>query len=412
MPATEVTPITQAELGRWLKENVEGPRRVVAPTGGRTALTLPAQVDDLAVIDLKELRRIVDYPARDMTITVEAGLPIAELQTQLAREGQRLPIDIPQASRATVGGAIACNTSGPRRFGHGTFRDYVLGISAADAQGRLFKGGGRVVKNVAGYDLCKLLVGSRGTLGVITQVTLKLKPLPAATGWWWFTFDTFAEMENVLERLLTSATRPAALEMLDSPAARLVAAESRLPLPCDAAVLAIHVEGTAREVAWQLDTLRKEVVPFGVQQLERLEGDAAAKLTAALTEFPVPTEEPLTFQANLLPSQGWRFAELATQLDVAVNCHAGNGVIVGQLPETVATIDQAMALLTPLQSLAREHRGNLQVLHCDREWRLSPDGGRLPLQGTPQAAWGLMQRLKTQLDPLGLLCPWGAYRGG
>lgn len=396
-----------------MAENASGSRYTLCPAGGRTALSLESGPACDRIVDITPLRRVVDYPARDLTVTVEAGLSIAELQSLLAQEGQRLPVDIPQAGRATIGGAIACNVSGPRRFGNGTLRDYVIGISAVDAGGQLFKGGGRVVKNVAGYDLCKLLVGSRGTLGVISQVTLKVKPIPAAAGWWWFTFETFAEMENVLERLLTSAARPAALEMLAVPAARLVAAEARLPVPCEFPVLAVLVEGSQREVDWQLETLRAEVVPFGVQQLERLTGESAAQLTAALTEFPVPTDEPLTFQANLRPSQCWRFAELATAGEIAVLCHAGNGIVVGQLPESVATAADAQQLLGPLQQFARSGGGNLSILHCDREWRstaVAPTGASVDAQRPlsfhePEPAWPLMRQLKRQLDPQRLLNP-------
>ena len=400
MSSPQFVPATQTELARWMKENAAGPRQSVCAAGGRTSLHFGLADDSATLVDLNELKRVVDYPARDMTITVEAGLIVADLQKRLATEGQRLPIDVPQAERATLGGAIACNASGPRRFGYGTFRDFVIGISAVDAGGRLFKGGGRVVKNVAGYDLCKLLVGSRGTIGIITQVTLKLRPIPESCGWWWFTFDTFAEMENVLERLQTSESRPVALEMLDVPAARLVVAESRLSLPADLPVLAVLVEGSEREVQWQLDVLRKEVIPFGVQQMEQLTGTAAQSLTAALTEFPVPTDEPLTFQANLRPSQCWRFAELATQLDVAVNCHAGNGVVTGQFPETVASLADALKLLEPLRTLARTGGGNLIVLHADREWL-----PQLPVYGDAESAWGQMRRLKQQLDPGNLLNP-------
>lgn len=398
MPATEFVPATQSELARWMRENASGPRQTLCPVGGRTALQFGIAETCDTLVDLKDLRKVVDYPARDMTVTVEAGIPISELQRLLATEAQQLPIDIPQATRATLGGAIACNSSGPRRYGYGTLRDYIIGISAVDAGGQLFKGGGRVVKNVAGYDLCKLMVGSRGTLAVISQVTLKLKPIPQATGWWWFTFETFAEMENVLERLLTSETRPVALEMLDVPAARMIAAESRLSLPCETPVLAVLVEGSSHDVSWQLATLRKEVIPFGVQDLLSVEGPEALTLTATLTEFSVPTDEPLTFQANLKPSHCWRFAEMATALDVAVNCHAGNGVIVGQLPESVATAAQAQQLLQPLRDFARSASGNLVVLHCDREWQ-----SQLPLCGDEEPAWPQMRQLRTQMDPHQLL---------
>ena len=119
-------------------------------------------------MDCRSLNRVIDYPARDMTITVQAGITIAELQTLLAAENQRLPVDVPHADRATLGGALAVNVSGPRRYGFGTLRDYVIGISTVNDEGQEVKAGGRVVKNVAGYDLCKLHIGALGTLGIIT----------------------------------------------------------------------------------------------------------------------------------------------------------------------------------------------------------------------------------------------------
>src|SRR5205085_6597457 len=130
-------------------------------------------------------------------------------------ERQRLPIDLPQAQRATLGGVVAANPSGSRRFGLGTMRDYVIGISAIDASGRLFKGGGRVVKNVAGYDLCKMLVGSLGTLAVITQVTLKLRPIPESSRLLWCAFDHSAAIEQSLAQLVSSSARPVAMDILD-----------------------------------------------------------------------------------------------------------------------------------------------------------------------------------------------------
>ena len=126
---------------------------------------------------MDRLDRVVDYPARDMTITVEAGIRIERLAEVL--EGRRTAVaDRHRSVRAGhARRRMATNTSGPRRFGYGTFRDYVIGLTAMTAEGRVFHSGGRVVKNVAGYDLCKLLIGSLGTLAVVTQVTLKLKPL-------------------------------------------------------------------------------------------------------------------------------------------------------------------------------------------------------------------------------------------
>ena len=183
--------------------------------GGQTSLDygLPAKQQGIG-ISLSRLTRVVDYPARDMTITVEAGITMAALAEILAQEGQRVPLDIPQPEKATLGGVIATNWSGPLRFGHGTARDYVIGIRAVDGRGTTFNGGGRVVKNVAGYDFCKLLTGSLGTLGIITQVTLKLKPIPRKTAIMIARLQNAAHAERLLEGLVSSRTTPVAIELL------------------------------------------------------------------------------------------------------------------------------------------------------------------------------------------------------
>jgi glycolate oxidase FAD binding subunit len=346
------------------------------------------------------LNRVIDYPARDMTVTVEAGIRIDALQSLLKQEGQRLPIDIAQPSRATLGGAIATNTSGPRRAGCGTFRDYVIGISAVDAAGRLFKGGGRVVKNVAGYDVCKMLVGSQGTLAVISQVTLKLRPVPESSALLWAMFDTFGEIENALERLLVSDARPVAVEVLNPAAAELIAVQARLEVPRTSPVLLLGVEGTAKEVEWQIETLRRELSPYGVQSCEKVIEAQTPGLWDALTEFQVSADDPLTFQANLLPSRCMAFAEQATNRGVAVQVHAGSGIVIGQCPDSTATIEHASSLLAELRQAARSGRGNLTILNCDADWQAS-----LPMWGDPEPGWPLMAQLKRKLDPDALLNP-------
>lgn len=396
----EFVPATQAELARFLAENHAGPRRTICPVGGRTSLHYGAASSADLNVSLSELTRIIDYPARDMTITVEAGVRIHELQNRLAAERQRLPIDIAQPTRATLGGALATNTSGSRRFGHGTFRDYVIGISAVDAAGQLFKAGGRVVKNVAGYDICKLLVGSRGTLGIVTQVTLKLRPLPETSALAWFGFNSFEEVEVALQRLLKSDARPVAVDVLNMPAARLISTAARTPSRLTHATLCLGVEGSAKEVEWQLDTLGREMSQGNAQSEDRVHGPDATRLWEALTEFPTCADDPLTFQANLLPSRGMEFADRATRLGVAIQVHAGNGIIVGQLPDEAASIEKTTAILNELRQLARSARGNLVVLHCDPEWK-----NQMPMCGDPEPSWPLMQRLKRQLDPHGLLNP-------
>lgn len=397
----EFLPATQSELSRWLTENDRGAAHPVLPVGGRTALHYgyapPASGMTVSTV---ELNRIHDYPARDMTITVEAGIRIDALAAALKQEGQRLPIDIAQPHRATLGGAIATNTSGPRRFGLGTLRDYVIGISAVDASGRMYKAGGRVVKNVAGYDLCKLLVGSLGTLAVITQVTLKLRPEPAASSLLWAAFDRLPMIEAALQRLTGSATRPVAVEVLNPRAAAAITIEGAVDLPCNRPVLCVGFEGGRHEVQWQLETLRTELAPCAPHSMFDVDAAADGKLWFALTGFAVPSDDPLTFQANLKPSGVVDFVALAESSGASIQAHAGNGIVIGHLGDAVTTLESARRVIAPLRERARSQGGNLVILHCDPRWK--PDLG---VFGAPEPSWRLMKNLKAALDPRNLLNP-------
>jgi len=154
----------------------------LAPTNvaDLTVLLAKAQASGEKVrsIDLGALGRLLEHKSEDMTATVEAGITLADLQQQLAARGQWLPIDPPKPEELNIGTILETNASGPRRLGYGTIRDYVIGMTVALADGRLIHSGGKVVKNVAGYDLMKLFIGSRGSLGVIVEATFKVLPLP------------------------------------------------------------------------------------------------------------------------------------------------------------------------------------------------------------------------------------------
>ena len=149
--------------------------------GGGSSLHVgrPPERYDLA-LDTRRLDRLIAYEPDDLTVTLETGMTVARLQALLAQRGQFLPFDVPFPTRATVGGALAAARSGPRRARFGGPRDWLIGCRVALPDGTLIRSGGRVVKNVSGYDLCKLFVGSFGTLGAIVEASFKLRPLPTA----------------------------------------------------------------------------------------------------------------------------------------------------------------------------------------------------------------------------------------
>jgi glycolate oxidase FAD binding subunit len=253
--------------------------QAVYPLGGRTMLDLglpPARPG--VAVDLRALDQIIDYPARDMTITVQAGITLAHLADTLRPENQRLPVDIPRPTESTLGGALAANSSGPRRYGFGTLRDYVIGITVVNDEATEAKAGGRVVKNVAGYDLCKLHVGALGTLGIITQVTLRLRPLAEETALCLVGCDA-AGLEALLEKVHTSQTRPVCIELLNSAAAR------KINLPADSAwLVVVGFEENHAAVQWQVEKLQQELTPLKVEvrRADAAEGRSAPRLGNAV----------------------------------------------------------------------------------------------------------------------------------
>ena len=177
-PETVYEPSTVDEAAEVLRESaLRG--KSLAFIGGGTDLelgTAPRRID--AVVRTGRLARVIEYSPSDQIVVAEAGLTLGELQRTLASHRQRLALDPPLPERKTLGGIIAANAYGPRRARFGSVRDLIIGISFVRADGTLARGGGKVVKNVAGFDLPKLMIGSLGTLGLITSVNFRLHPLP------------------------------------------------------------------------------------------------------------------------------------------------------------------------------------------------------------------------------------------
>ncbi len=411
------TPSDPSQLARIVRDAYAA-AKCIYPLGGETSLDfgLPATKPGLG-LSLAKLSRVVDYPARDMTITVEAGITLAALAEQLGREGQRLPIDVPQADRATLGGVIATAFSGPRRFGAGTLRDYVIGISAVDGTGTAFKAGGRVVKNVAGYDLCKLLVGSLGTLAVITQVTLKLRPIPEASAIVYHELESFAAAEERLAALVKSQTTPIAVELLTGPAWRGDPAFAPLSGGAVGRFL-VGLEGTADEVAWMERRLAEEWGDQGARAMG-VEPSQVPELWRRLADFPSPhvaaslrdadaslgetrPRDSLTIKANLLPEATAGYIAMLLEIDptCSVQAHAGSGIVIARFADLPAGA-AARTIVTRLQPAARAAQGDCVVLAYPGGFEAT----RQTVWGGQADAYGMMRAVKDQLDPQGLLNP-------
>lgn len=162
-----------------------------------------ASVEPIGSFDLGALNQVRSYSPEDMTVTVEAGMSLVELQSILIPNGQWLPLDPPNADLWSLGELINDNPSGPRRNGNGVLRDYVIGLEAVRADGQIIKSGGQVVKNVAGFDLCKLFIGAGGSLGVVTSMTFKLVPLPEKEHIFSLELDSLDALTDCLNQLRT-----------------------------------------------------------------------------------------------------------------------------------------------------------------------------------------------------------------
>jgi glycolate oxidase FAD binding subunit len=269
--AAPVHPATPAALAEALLFAADRRRPIaLAGNGSKHRMGgLPAAAE--VSISTTALKRVLSYEPDDLTISVEAGLSWSELTQILAENRQMIPLDPPFAASATVGGVIAANCSGPRRRLYGTARDLVIGMQFATLEGKLAQSGGMVVKNVAGLDMGKLMIGSFGTLAAITAVNFKLTPLPEAERSFLLPFGTLSEAIAARNRVLGGPLQPAAIDLLNPAAGASVGKPSWL--------LAIRVAGNAQAV----DRYEREFAPLadGVA----LEGAQHEALWAHIREF-------------------------------------------------------------------------------------------------------------------------------
>ena len=226
VPKTVVEPSTAEEVGAMLELASRDSLSVVARGGGTKQSwgAPPRRVDML--ISTSRLAAVVAHRHGDLTATVQAGAPLAAVNQQLAQHRQWIPLDPPFAERATIGGIVASNDSGPRRHRYGAPRDLIIGVEFARADGRLAKGGGIVVKNVAGYDLPRLMTGSFGSLSVIVTATFKLYPLTSASKTLLVDLKDPRDLGALTAAVLGSHLTPTALEFESHPLRLLIRFES------------------------------------------------------------------------------------------------------------------------------------------------------------------------------------------
>jgi len=372
---------------------------VVYPTGGGTALGFGGWPSAKGLeLSLAGLAKIVDYPARDLTITVEPGLTLKSLGEMLAREGQWLPVGIPNADRATVGGAVSSEPPYPGRLRFGSLRDYVLGLSIVDGRGVEFTAGGRVVKNAAGYNLCRLYSGSLGTMGVITGVTLMVRPRPGATAIVTCSLSTLEEGKALFSTIRKDAALLSTFALLSGRAVAQV-----LPRASASPIVAVAIlDGLKEEVGWMVDRVISSW--RSDQRIPELADEAERDLLRSrLSDFPFgpsvfDPERDLVIEANgpIAATIELTARLRETDAEASLVTHCGCGTVVACCrPET----EDPTSFLTRARAAVSSVGGRL----CVRSY---PPGARLnrdAVFGPVREEWRLAQRLKDRFDPQDIL---------
>lgn len=370
--------------------------RPVTPWGGGTAakVGMPGAPGGL-VLGLRRLSRLLEHEPGDLTASVEAGITVEAFQAALRDRGQWVSLDPADARAATVGGVLATNASGPRRHLYGTARDLLIGVTVVTADGAIVRGGGKVVKNVAGYDLPKLFVGSYGTLGVIVEATVKLRPLPDHERLVCARFDRLKEAGLALRALLASDLIPNAIELLDA------AAGTALSL--GGAALVVGFDGLREQVDWQCAELAQLVAKCGGRMGSPLPDEMWGRLpTAAPAAF---SDLAAVMVLSVLPSQVAELMErgaagaLGCGLKSAWAAHAGVGVVRAAVRAEGFGKDVS-AVLMEWREMARAGGG-----HANLEWAPLALKSQVAVWDDPGAAGRIMERIKAQLDPRNILNP-------
>jgi glycolate oxidase FAD binding subunit len=377
--------------------------------GGGSHMHLGAIPESLDIlIETSKLTRLLEHEAPDLTCQVEAGITLADLQTHLAVKGQWLPLDPPDAAQATIGGILASNASGPKRLRYGTMRDLVIGLQVVQANGEIARSGGKVVKNVAGYDLNKLYIGSLCTLGVIVEANFKLQPLPSHERTLLLTFSTCQDAVQAVIAIMGSLLTPSALELIDAGAANDMSDFFGLKLPTNGYTLALNFEGSLVMIDRQIDEARLIARANGALFGDDLAGTDQEQFWNAIREH---LDGSVTCKAAILVSQMAHYLQQLNEtcrrhdLEAAVIAHAGNGILYIELRPGDAT-PRLIEAIGELRQHAREARGSLVVERCPVDLKR-----RIDVWGEPGSNFRLMKRLKEQFDPQGTFVK-GRFVGG
>ncbi len=389
IPAVVIAPATVSELAmvqRWCARH-QLPV-LIAGRGSKLHWGEPVQRPEV-ILSTQRMAHLIDHAAADLTVTVATGMPLRELQTQLALKQQFWPVDPLYPQQATVGGILATADAGSWRHRYGSVRDLLLGMTLVRADGAVAKAGGRVVKNVAGYDLMKLMTGSWGSLGILAEVTLRLYPLPEARQSWLLIGDPQA-VDALRSRLMASALMPASLDLL-SPSL-LAPWKGR----AEEVGLAVSFHGLQESLQAQGQRLRQWGAEGSLRSQDLQEGDVLAQHLQE--QFQDQVSCPGLAKLGVLPAQAVALLNHLVQEDPdsRVQIHAGCGMARWRWHPGHWRVEA----LTTLQTQLQAQQGYFRLLEAPQDLKQ-----QLSWQPPDPVQYTLWQRLKSQFDPQQLLNP-------
>ncbi len=386
-----MTPTSEEEVSEILQSCSQDGRKVKI-SGGGTKLNLGNLYAETPVtVSTTQLDKLLDYQPEDLTITVGAGMTLARLQEILGEQGQMLALDPPDLSGQTVGGILATNRSGPRRLLYGTARDLLIGCRFVLADGSIGHSGGKVVKNVAGYDLHKLFIGAFGTLGILTEVTFKVVPRPQTVGVGLAEYKSGVGAFQAARQCARSNLMPAALEVVN--------------LGGSDYSLYFGAEGVDVAVEGQMAGLREICLKAGASSAQILDDSAAT--WQKLTNLDIAPESGLRLKAGVtltdLPRVTEYFQELQATFGLSgrIQAHAGTGVayLSAGLNDS-ANYPQIARQIENIRAELRKLDGSLLIENGPSELKTLVDAWGFTTEELPP-----MLALRNKLDTQRLLNP-------
>lgn len=412
VPGEVVLPDSIEEVSRVMAAASAGGRAVI-PLGGGTLASLGnrPRAYDLA-LGTSKLAGVLYHEPADLVASVRAGTTMAELSSVLAKGGQTLPLDSPFPDQATIGGIIAAGYSGPSRLAFGEPRDWLIGIKVVTADGRVSKAGGRVVKNVTGYDMCKLYSGSLGTLGVIVQANFKLTPLPDDQATIVGAFDGPRDAFHSASALLSLSYHPHSLQLIDG---SLVDQLSEEALPNGKLAVLVRHSGRRSAVKRKVQDTTRILQGSHGQCAEPTAGNDETLWQNLIDLDWMHDRGPeVVLRASMLPSQVEGFwaafqGDTHPGLQRGMSADPGMGIVklyywaddTGPGPES-AVLD----LVKAAREKSRRLGANLVVQRCPPSVKAHIDVWGEGIEGMD-----VMRRIKEQMDPSHTLSP-GRFVGG